>query len=76
MFGFLPYFFHGWIAWGIVLAGWILLILITREIWCWYFKLNQIRDLLTEIRDDLRGGSRSAPAAPHEPSYRSPLPPL
>lgn len=29
-------------------------ILITRELWCWYLKQNQMVTLLTEIRDELR----------------------
>jgi len=31
----------------------VVLFLVLRELWCWYWKINQGLDLLTEIRDDL-----------------------
>lgn len=35
----------------------IFLFLILREFWCWYFKINQIRDLLTDIEKNTRKGT-------------------
>lgn len=39
-----------WIA---VVVGAIVLAVILREVLCWYWKINQIRDLLADIRDRL-----------------------
>ena len=35
----------------------LIVILILRELWCWYFKLNKMVSLLTEIRDYLKSGT-------------------
>jgi hypothetical protein len=32
----------------------LIFMLILRELWCWYFKLNKMVSLLTEIRDSLK----------------------
>ena len=42
---------------GLVVA--VVVLLIVREILCWYWKINQLIALLTEIRDGLRIGPPS-----------------
>jgi len=32
----------------------IVVFFITREFWCWYWKINEIRDLLKSIEQKLR----------------------
>jgi hypothetical protein len=32
----------------------LIIMLILRELWCWYFKFNQMVSLLTEIRGSLK----------------------
>lgn len=34
----------------IILLGFILIFLITREFWCWYWKINRAVDCLEDIR--------------------------
>ncbi len=46
----------------VAFACWALLLLLLREVTCWYFKINRNLALLTEIRDLLR--ERGLPAAP------------
>ena len=74
---------HGLTMAAIGLGIWLVIILITREIWCWYFKVNQLRDLLSDIREELRTlnvKTRSRydqpPEAPGRASSGSALPPL
>lgn len=40
------------LVWAI---AFLILMLITREIFCWYFKINQIASTLNQIRDHLTG---------------------
>ena len=49
----------------VVFAFWALLLLLLREVTCWYLKINRNLALLTEIRDLLR--ERGLPAAPPVP---------
>ena len=42
------------------LVVWLILMLIAREIVCWYYKINQITGLLREIRDELKGDRGSS----------------
>lgn len=44
-----------------VLAAIVVLFIICREIICWYWKINQNIQLLTEIRDELRHLRGTAP---------------
>jgi len=37
---------------GIVIF--VLVFLLLREFWCWYFKINEIRDLLKKIEENTR----------------------
>lgn len=74
---------HAWYMAAIGLGIWLVIILITREIWCWYFKVNQLRDLLSDIREELRTlnvKTRSrydqTPGAPGPAASGSTLPPL
>jgi len=32
----------------------LLILLVTREFWCWFFKINERRDLLNEINQKLK----------------------
>lgn len=32
----------------------IAIFFLCRELWCWYFKINDVKALLTEIRDLLK----------------------
>jgi len=38
----------------IVLPIFVLLFVVLRELWCWYWKINQGLELLTEIRDSIK----------------------
>ncbi len=38
----------------LVLAGSIVLFLLLREYFCWYWKINEIKDLLSKINDNLQ----------------------
>lgn len=41
----------------IILVGVFLIVLALRELACWYFKINSIVKLLSEIRDLLKNGT-------------------
>lgn len=61
-----------------VLAVVVVVFLIVREVFCWYWKINQTVALLTEIRDLLasRGdGPRSSSARAASPDHRLPSEP-
>jgi hypothetical protein len=62
---------HGFYMAAAALGIWLGIVLVTREIWCWYFKLNQMRDLLSNIHDELRtlnAKSLSGSASPSTPA--------
>lgn len=42
---------QGIVVWLVIV---LIVMLILRELWCWYFKLNKIVSLLTDIRDSLK----------------------
>ena len=48
---------------GILILVSILIFLICREIFCWYFKINERVALLTDIRDLLKQGAVAIPAS-------------
>jgi len=42
--------------WGLFISGfalWVLVMILIRDLICWYFKINQRIKLLEEIRDKL-----------------------
>jgi hypothetical protein len=57
-----------------VLVGWLILMLIIREIVCWYYKINQNTTVLREILEELRalntgaGSASSRGAVPADPA--------
>jgi hypothetical protein len=40
----------------IIFLGAIVLFFLLREVICWYYKINEMKGLLTEIRDSLKNG--------------------
>lgn len=38
----------------VAIAVAILIFLVLREFWCWFYKLNAILETLREIRDELK----------------------
>lgn len=44
----------------VVLIIIIVLFLILREFWCWYWKINEIRDLLRQISQSLKGANENS----------------
>ena len=51
----------------LVILIFVVLFLIGREFLCWYWKINQMVVLLTEVRDRLSGGSFAQSGTPAMP---------
>ena len=47
----------------------VVFMLLLREVWCWYWKINETTKLLTEIRDLLVKQKQSIPKKELETSY-------
>ena len=43
----------------IVIAVCILIFMVTREFWCWYFKINKNNELLEQILNELKKVNKS-----------------
>lgn len=45
----------------------VIIFLVCREVFCWYWKINKTISLLTEIRDQLAKGGAHTPGVAHHP---------
>jgi len=59
---------------GTFIVGAVIVFLVFREFFCWYWKINQRVALLTQIRDQLNGNHSSSAFVVHTRESSSPPP--
>lgn len=54
----------GIIGWTVVVGFFVIVFILLREFWCWYFKINSIEKILGEILAELKKDDKKIEKSP------------